>query len=28
MLMRPRYGRIGCFALPYLWIFELMAPII
>jgi cellulose synthase/poly-beta-1,6-N-acetylglucosamine synthase-like glycosyltransferase len=28
MLMRPRYGRIGCFALPYLWLFELIAPII
>jgi cellulose synthase/poly-beta-1,6-N-acetylglucosamine synthase-like glycosyltransferase len=28
MLFRPRYGRIGCFALPYLWIFELFAPVI
>ena len=28
MLFRPRYGRIGCFALPYLWVFELFAPII
>jgi cellulose synthase/poly-beta-1,6-N-acetylglucosamine synthase-like glycosyltransferase len=28
MLFRPRYGRIGSFALPYLWVFELMAPII
>lgn len=28
MLFRPRYGRIGCFALPYLWVFELLAPII
>ncbi|HEY6943957.1 MAG TPA: glycosyltransferase family 2 protein [Candidatus Acidoferrum sp.] len=27
MLFRPRYGRIGCFALPYLWLFELFAPI-
>jgi len=27
MLFRPRYGRIGCFALPYLWIFELFAPV-
>jgi len=27
MLFRPRYGRIGCFALPYLWVFELFAPI-
>ncbi len=26
--MRPRYGRIGCFALPYLWLFELIAPVI
>lgn len=28
MLFRPRYGRIGCFALPYLWLFELFAPIL
>ena len=28
MLFRPRYGRIGSLALPYLWIFELLAPII
>jgi cellulose synthase/poly-beta-1,6-N-acetylglucosamine synthase-like glycosyltransferase len=28
MLFHPRYGRIGSFALPYLWLFELMAPII
>ncbi len=28
MLFRPRYGRIGCFALPYLWIFEFFAPVI
>jgi cellulose synthase/poly-beta-1,6-N-acetylglucosamine synthase-like glycosyltransferase len=28
MLFRPRYGRIGCFALPYLWVFELLAPIV
>jgi cellulose synthase/poly-beta-1,6-N-acetylglucosamine synthase-like glycosyltransferase len=28
MLLRPRYGRIGCFALPYLWLFELLAPVI
>ena len=27
MLFRSRYGRIGCFALPYLWLFELFAPI-
>lgn len=28
MLFRPRYGRIGCIALPYLWVFELFAPVI
>jgi cellulose synthase/poly-beta-1,6-N-acetylglucosamine synthase-like glycosyltransferase len=28
MLFRRRYGRIGCLALPYLWIFELLAPVI
>jgi cellulose synthase/poly-beta-1,6-N-acetylglucosamine synthase-like glycosyltransferase len=28
MLFRPRYGRIGCFALPYLWVFEFAAPAI
>jgi cellulose synthase/poly-beta-1,6-N-acetylglucosamine synthase-like glycosyltransferase len=28
MLFRPRYGRIGSIALPYLWIFELFAPVI
>lgn len=28
MLFRARYGRTGCLALPYLWIFELFAPII
>src|SRR5437764_5391064 len=28
MLFRVRYGRIGWFALPYLWIFELFAPLI
>jgi cellulose synthase/poly-beta-1,6-N-acetylglucosamine synthase-like glycosyltransferase len=28
MLFRPRYGRIGWLALPYLWIFELLAPVI
>lgn len=28
MLFRHRYGRIGFFALPYLWVFELFAPII
>jgi len=28
MLFRPTYGRVGWLALPYLWIFELLAPII
>jgi cellulose synthase/poly-beta-1,6-N-acetylglucosamine synthase-like glycosyltransferase len=28
MLFNPKYGRIGWLALPYLWIFELLAPII
>ncbi len=28
MLFRPGYGRIGCFALPYLWLFELLAPVV
>ena len=28
MLLRQRYGRIGWLALPYLWLFELLAPII
>jgi len=28
MLFRPRYGRIGSFAMPYLWLFELLAPLI
>lgn len=28
MLFRPRYGRIGIFALPYLWLFELLSPVI
>jgi cellulose synthase/poly-beta-1,6-N-acetylglucosamine synthase-like glycosyltransferase len=28
MLFRPRYGRIGSLALPYLWLFELLAPVI
>jgi cellulose synthase/poly-beta-1,6-N-acetylglucosamine synthase-like glycosyltransferase len=28
MLFRWRYGRIGTVALPYLWLFELLAPII
>jgi cellulose synthase/poly-beta-1,6-N-acetylglucosamine synthase-like glycosyltransferase len=28
MLFRPTYGRIGSIALPYLWVWELFAPII
>lgn len=28
MLFRPKYGRTGCFALPYMWIFELFAPLV
>ena len=28
MLFRPRYGKIGSFALPYLWLFELFAPVV
>ena len=28
MLFHWRYGRIGCLALPYLWLFELSAPVI
>lgn len=28
MLFRPRYGRIGYLALPYLWLFELLAPVV
>ncbi len=28
MLLRPRYGRIGSFAFPYLWLFELFAPVV
>lgn len=28
MLFRPRYGRIGLAALPYFWVFELLAPVI
>lgn len=28
MLFRPRYGKIGAIALPYLWIFELLAPVV
>jgi hypothetical protein len=28
MLFRPRYGLMGCIMLPYLWVFELVEPII
>lgn len=28
MILRPGYGRIGWFALPYLWLFELLAPVV
>ncbi len=28
MLFRPRYGRIGMVALPYYWLFELVAPLL
>jgi cellulose synthase/poly-beta-1,6-N-acetylglucosamine synthase-like glycosyltransferase len=28
MLFRRRYGRIGFLALPYLWLFELLAPVV
>jgi len=28
MLFRSRYGRIGFLALPYLWVFELLSPVI
>jgi cellulose synthase/poly-beta-1,6-N-acetylglucosamine synthase-like glycosyltransferase len=28
MLFRSRYGRVGSLALPYLWLFELLAPVI
>ncbi len=27
MLFRPTYGRVGSIILPYMWIFELLAPI-
>jgi cellulose synthase/poly-beta-1,6-N-acetylglucosamine synthase-like glycosyltransferase len=27
MLFRRRYGRIGLFLLPYMWVFELAAPV-
>jgi hypothetical protein len=28
MLFRRRYGRVGWLALPYMWIFEFLAPVI
>ncbi len=28
MLFKRRYGRIGWLALPYLWLFELLAPVV
>lgn len=28
MVFRPRYDRFGCVILPYLWIFELFAPVV
>jgi cellulose synthase/poly-beta-1,6-N-acetylglucosamine synthase-like glycosyltransferase len=28
VLFRPRYGRFGSLILPYMWIFELLAPVI
>lgn len=28
MLLNPRYGRIGLVALPYFWLFELIAPLL
>jgi hypothetical protein len=28
MLFRRRYGRVGCVILPYMWVFEFLAPII
>ncbi len=28
MLFNPRYGRIGLLALPYFWLFELIAPLL
>jgi cellulose synthase/poly-beta-1,6-N-acetylglucosamine synthase-like glycosyltransferase len=28
MLFRPRYGRVGCLILPYMWLFEFLAPVI
>jgi cellulose synthase/poly-beta-1,6-N-acetylglucosamine synthase-like glycosyltransferase len=28
MVFRPRYGRLGFIGLPYLWVFELLAPVV
>lgn len=28
MLFRPRYGRVGWLILPYMWLFEFLAPIV
>lgn len=28
MLFRPRYGRVGCLILPYMWFFEFLAPVV
>ncbi len=28
MLFRPRYGRVGWLILPYMWLFEFLAPVI
>ncbi|WAC65117.1 glycosyltransferase family 2 protein [Agrococcus sp. SL85] len=28
MLLNPRYGRVGMLALPYYWLFELLAPVV
>ena len=28
MLFRRRYGRVGCIILPYMWVFEFLAPVI
>jgi len=28
MLFRARYGRVGWFVLPYLWLFECLAPVV
>lgn len=28
MLFRPKYGRVGSIILPYMWLFELLAPVV